>query len=115
MKTCAQDFLNTSGILNPSLGQLNDGGRADRQWQQRMRTYRRGQYERHIERNSIRHNHGNNRANNPRHHRRNNGRSDNERHRHGRSYGSGHHQSPGQLPRIEAAAATPAPLPHLPP
>ena len=39
-----------------------------------MRTYRRGQYERHIERNSIRYNHGNNnRTNNPRHPRRNNG------------------------------------------
>ena len=110
VKTCAQDFLNTSGILNPALGQLNDGGRAYRQWQQRMRTYRRGQYERHVERNSIRHNQGhNNRTNNARHLRRNNGRSDNGRHRHGRSYGSGHQQSPGQLPRIEAAATTPAP------
>ena len=28
MKTCPQDFLNISGILNPALGQLNDGGHA---------------------------------------------------------------------------------------
>ena len=30
MKSCTQDFLNTSGILNPALGQLNDGGHAYR-------------------------------------------------------------------------------------
>ena len=76
-----------------------------------MRSYRRGQYERNTERNSIRYNHGNNnRTHNPCHHRGNNGRSNNGRHNHGRSYGGGHHQSPGQLPRIEAAAVTPAPV-----
>ena len=47
MKSCTQAFLNTSGILNPALGQLNDGGHAYRQWQQRMRSYRREQYETH--------------------------------------------------------------------
>ena len=101
MKSCAQDFLNTSGILNPALGQPNDGGRAYRQWKQRMRSYRRGQYEKHIERKPVRHNRGNNnRTNHPRHHRGDNGRSNNRRHHHGRSYGGGHHQSPGQLSRI---------------
>ena len=30
MKSCTQAFLNTSGILNPALGQLNDGGHAYR-------------------------------------------------------------------------------------
>ena len=110
MKSCTQAFLNTSGILNPALGQLNDGGHAYRQWQQRMRSYRRGQYERNIERKTNRYNRvNNNRTHNPRHHRGNNGRSNNGRHNHGRSYGGGHHQSPRQLPRIEAAAATPAP------
>ena len=109
MKSCAQDFLNTSGILNPALGQLNDGGHAYRQWQQRMRSYRRGQYERNIERNTNRYRGNNNRTHNPRHHRGNNGRSNNGRHNHGRSYGGGHCQSPGQLSRNEAAAATPTP------
>ena len=76
-----------------------------------MRSYRRGQYERNIERNTNRYNRvNNNRTHNPRHHRGNNGRSNNGRHNHGRSYGGGHHQSPGQLPRIEAAAVTPAPV-----
>ena len=44
MKTCSEGFLKTSDILNPALGQLNDGGSAYRQWQQRMLSYHRGQY-----------------------------------------------------------------------
>ena len=89
MKTCAQDFLNTSGIFNPALGQLNDGGHASRQWQQRMRPYLRGQYERNVARNINHHNHNfNNRSGNnndhSHHQRGNNGRSNNGRHKHGR-------------------------------
>ena len=112
MKTCPQDFLNISGILNPALGQLNNGGHAYRQWQQRMRSYRRGQYEHNVDRNSNRYahrndNHGgtyhnsnrganNNANNNNRYnhdhssqHRGNNGRSNNRRHNNGRSHNNG--------------------------
>ena len=38
-------------MLNPALGDLNDGGYAFSQWQQRMLSYRRGQYERRVQRN----------------------------------------------------------------
>ena len=112
MKSCTQDFLNTSGILNPALGQVNDGGHAYRQWQPRMRSYRREQYERNVDRNTNRYNRSNNNRthnNNSRQHRGNNGRSNNGRHNHGRLYGGGNHHSPRQQPRIEAAVATPAP------
>ena len=47
LERCRQGFLNTSRVLNPALGMLNDGSHAFRQWQQRMRPYRRGDYERH--------------------------------------------------------------------
>ncbi len=130
MKTCPQDFLNTSGILNPALGQLNDGGQAYRQWQRRMCSYRRGQYEHTLNKNQARHsnnnrsNHNNNNNNrngyynnrsnhdHSRHNRGNNGRSNNGRHNHGRSYNNGNQQSPGQQyqqQRIEAAATATAP------
>ena len=59
MQNCPQDFINISGNLNPALGQLNNGGHANRQWQQRMRSYRRGQYEHNVERNSNRYAHRN--------------------------------------------------------
>lgn len=114
MKTCDRPFINTSGIINPALGQLNDGGHAFRQWQQRMRSYRRGQYERNVDRNSNRHNRNNNNHrsnNNSRHHRGNNGRSHNGRHNHGRSYGGGNNHHYGQQPQIEAAAAASGPAP----
>ena len=52
MKTCLQDVFNISVILNPALGQLNDGGRDYRQWQQQMRSFRRGKYEQNVDRNS---------------------------------------------------------------
>ncbi|CAN0567650.1 unnamed protein product, partial [Laminaria digitata] len=52
MKTCRQAFTNTSGILNPALGMLNDNDQAFDRWQQRMRSYRRGNYERNVEHNS---------------------------------------------------------------
>ena len=55
MKTCRNHFINTTGVLNPGLGELNDGGHAFQQWQQRMLSYRRGQYERHVQQNSHRH------------------------------------------------------------
>ena len=126
MKTCPQDFLNISGIINPALGQLNDGGHAYRQWQQRMRSYRRGQYEHNVDRNSNRYAHrndnhrgtyhNNNRgANNNNHHhhdysdqhRGNNGRSNNRRHNNGRSHDNGNRQSQGQqFQQRPAAAAT---------
>ena len=48
-----------SGNLNSALGQLNDGGHAYRQWQQRMCSYRRGQYEHDVDRNSNRYAHRN--------------------------------------------------------
>ena len=41
-----------NGILNPRLGQLNDGGYAFQQWQQRMLSCRRRRYERDEQRNS---------------------------------------------------------------
>jgi len=41
MKTCPSDFGNSSGLLNPELGNLNDGSAAWRRWQTRIRTYRR--------------------------------------------------------------------------
>ena len=50
MKTCSEGFLNTSGVLNPSLGQFNGGGNAYRQWQQRLRN---------LERNSNRYDNSN--------------------------------------------------------
>ena len=84
---------------------LNDGGQAYRQWKQRMTSYRRGQYERNVNRNSHRHNRPN-----KFHHHGNNGRSHNGRHNHGRSYGGGHHHSRGQRPRIEASAAASSPI-----
>ena len=40
MKTYSQEFITTSGILNPALGQLDNGGHAYHLWQQRMRSYR---------------------------------------------------------------------------
>lgn len=54
MKLWELTFTNTSGILNPDLGMLNDGGYTFRQWQQRMRSYLRG----HSDRPRNRH-HGN--------------------------------------------------------
>ena len=52
VKTCQNPFMNSTGILNPGLGELNDGGHALQQWQQRMPSYRRGQYESYVQRNS---------------------------------------------------------------
>ena len=42
MRQCEQPFTNSSGLLNPELGQLNDNGDAFRRWQRRMQSYRRG-------------------------------------------------------------------------
>ena len=53
MKTRSEGLLNTSGILNPALGKLHDGGHACRRWQQRTLSYRhRGRYDRNPERSS---------------------------------------------------------------
>ena len=43
VKTCQNPFINSTGVLNPGLGERNDGGHAFQQWQQRMLSYRRGQ------------------------------------------------------------------------
>ena len=55
VKTCGSPFINSTGVLNPGLGRVDDGGYAFQQWQQRMLSYSRGQYERNVERNSRRH------------------------------------------------------------
>ena len=123
MKTCRQEFTNSSSILNPILGQLNDGGNVYRQWQQRMRSYRRGHYEEHVERNSnrnsntrgyrnnnFRSNHGNNNQGNNSHP--NHGRNRRQYGNNGRPYNNGYNQSQGQKfqqRRIEAAAAAATP------
>ena len=52
-------FTNTTGVLSPNLGRLGDGGYGFKQWQQRMRSYRRGQNGRqhsHARSNSKRNN-----------------------------------------------------------
>ena len=41
LKHCTQPFTNSSGCLNPQLGQLGDNGDGFCRWQQRMRSYRR--------------------------------------------------------------------------
>ena len=117
MKTCPQDSFNIFGMLNPALGQLNDGGHAYRQWQQRMRSYRRGQYEHNVDQNSNRYAHRNETCrrtyhNNNRHnhdnsnqHQGNNGRSNNGRHNNGRSYDNGNRPSQGQQFQQRCAAA----------
>lgn len=51
VKRCRIPF-NSTGVLNPGLGNLNDGGYAFQQWQHRMLSHRRGQYERHVQRNT---------------------------------------------------------------
>lgn len=43
MRQCTQPFTNTSGILNPQLGLLNDRGEAFQLWLQRMRSYKQSQ------------------------------------------------------------------------
>ena len=118
MKTCPLDFLNISGILNPTLGQLNNGGHAYHQWQQRMRSYRRGQYEHNVDRNSNRHAHGsdnrrgtyhnNNRgSNNNNNNRHNHDHSNQHRGNNGRKNDNGNRQSQGQqFQQRRAAAAT---------
>jgi len=40
MKYCRSEFLNTSGLLNPELGRLDDNSDAFRRWQDRMKSYR---------------------------------------------------------------------------
>ena len=42
MRQCGAGFLNLAGVLNPELGQLQDGGDAFRRWQRRLLSYRRG-------------------------------------------------------------------------
>lgn len=125
MKTCSEDFLNTSGILDPALGQLNDDEHAYRPWQQNMLSYRRGQYEHNLELNSNRHNNNNRRGNHnsnlsgnynnrsyqshSSNYRGSNGRSENGRHSNGRSYDKGNRQSPEQQfqqQRIEPAPSS---------
>lgn len=131
-KACSKSFLTTSGILNPALGQLNDDGQAYRQWQQRMLSYRRGQYERNLERSSNRYdnnrrgnntnrsgNSNNSRSNynHSRNYRGDNGRSNNWRHSNGRNYDNGNRHSPGQQfrqQRIEPAPSSSALTVHTP-
>ena len=129
MLTCRQEFTNAFGILKPMLGQLNDGGYVYRQWQQRMRSYRRGHYDKHVERSSNRNtnnggyrnnnghsNHGNNNQGNNSHS--NHGRNRRQYGNNGRSYNNGNNQLQGQQfqqRRIEAAlsAATPSTAPTV--
>ena len=44
MKHCPAPFTNSSGLLNPELGELHDKSDAFRRWQGRMRSYRRKPY-----------------------------------------------------------------------
>ena len=118
VKTCRSPFINTTGVLNPALGRLDDGSYAFQQWQQRMLLYRRGQYERNVERNSRRHakRHSNQRghpsgnSNSRSYHSSsisNNSRSNNQRGQHSRK-NSGTHQltppSPQRLPANTTAS-----------
>ena len=48
VRDCPQDFINVSGVLNPELGTLNDGGDAFVRWQARMRSHRRGNHENNV-------------------------------------------------------------------
>ena len=50
VKTCHNPFTSSTGVINPGLGNLNDGGYAFQQWRPRIFSY-----ERHVQRNSNRH------------------------------------------------------------
>ena len=52
VQACRNPFINSTGAANPGLGELFDGGYVFQQWQQRMLSCRRGQYERHVQRNT---------------------------------------------------------------
>ena len=135
MKTCRQTFTNSSGILNPALGMLNDNDQAFRRWQTRMRSYRRGDYERNLERNSnnynnnSRSNHGNNnhrsnqgnnngRSNHGRS-RRHNGRSNNGRYNNNDNYDGNHNNNTNRRrdnsSNNDASRLPLPPWPHPPP
>lgn len=42
MRQCTLPFTNSTGLLNPELGELHDNGDAFHRWQRRMQSYRRG-------------------------------------------------------------------------
>lgn len=107
MKHCPEVFTNSSGLLNPDLGLLNDGSQAFRRWQNRMRSYRRksassgptsSQRGRRSNNSSQRRNSSNNLSNSYR----NNGASQNN----GNSFGNGYTQSSNALTLQPSAPAS---------
>ena len=54
MRQCGAGFLNLAGVLNPELGQLQDGGDAFRRWQRCLLSYRRGHRNRSLASSQLR-------------------------------------------------------------
>ena len=70
LRHCDRPFTNTSGILNPELGRLNDNDAAFQTWLQRMRSYKQNQSRNTSSRSSNprRHNNRFHHSPNPRQH-----------------------------------------------